>query len=142
MGSGFSMNSLQLCEDANMLLVGTQTGDVSPPDHFAVHVCKEMRGVVVGAMVICGGEKVVLHGGEKIFVALKLVVRCSWLSRQSNTLMVSSSSLDIASQIDWDAALMSVDFSPAMSLMNTCHCCLPDSVTLPARLNPVPPIFF
>lgn len=29
MGSGFSMNSLQLCDDANMLLVGTQTGDVS-----------------------------------------------------------------------------------------------------------------
>ena len=28
MGSGFSMNSLQLSEDANLLLVGTQTGDV------------------------------------------------------------------------------------------------------------------
>lgn len=29
MGSGFSMNCLQLSEDANVLLVGTQTGDVS-----------------------------------------------------------------------------------------------------------------
>ncbi|DBA71631.1 hypothetical protein WJX79_004770 [Trebouxia sp. C0005] len=28
MGSGFSMNSLQLCDDANLLLVGTQTGDI------------------------------------------------------------------------------------------------------------------
>ena len=35
MGSGFSINSLQLSEDANMLLVGTQTGDVSPRRHFA-----------------------------------------------------------------------------------------------------------
>jgi len=29
MGSGFSMNTLQLSDDANLLLVGTQTGDVS-----------------------------------------------------------------------------------------------------------------
>ena len=37
MGSGFSMNSLQLSEDANVLLVGTQTGDVSSLTTLPLH---------------------------------------------------------------------------------------------------------
>lgn len=50
MGSGFSMNSLQLSEDENVLLVGTQTGDVSLPHYFAcpanLHACMQI--------VVCG----------------------------------------------------------------------------------------
>ena len=46
MGSGFSMNSLQLSEDENVLLVGTQTADVSLPHFFAflanLHTCQEI----------------------------------------------------------------------------------------------------
>ncbi|KAL3139232.1 hypothetical protein ABBQ32_006000 [Trebouxia sp. C0010 RCD-2024] len=46
MGSGFSMNSLQLSDDANMLLVGTQTGDV---------VGYDLRGGTSAAMALGSG---------------------------------------------------------------------------------------
>ena len=87
------------------------------------------------------------------FAAQSLVVWCSWLSRQSNTLKVSSSRLDIAkryvlqmcfcSQLHLCCSLEGVQVdlnvtsvqkqaqSPIMSLMNMFHSCSSDSVMLP-----------